>query len=183
MLCILEIVKTATHIDTVSHDIIDYKFYFFYFDQALAVDTSHCRDKNDMSIPQLPSPLTWLPASSADVLHGRQALPRAQVDLERAAKQLEQDLEARLCDCLVVAALAQLVADEGVLRPRELVPAEDDAGGAHLGADQVAAGVGHVRVLDAEDHGHLAPERAQVVDRVLGAGGPGRGGVGRGVRA
>ena len=110
------------------------------------------------------------------MLHGRQALARTEVDLEGTAEQLEQDLEAGLGNGWVVAALAQLVADESVLSPRELMPAEDDAGFAHLGADEVAPGVGHVRVLDAEDHGHLAFEFGEEVDSMVGVGwGGGRG--------
>ena len=112
-----------------------------------------------------------LAANSADVLHGWQALTRPEVYLERAPEQLEQDLEASLGDGRVVAALAQLVADKGVLRPGELMPAEDDAGFAHLGADEVAARVGHVGILDPEDHGHLALEPGEEVDRVVGVGG------------
>lgn len=106
----------------------------------------------------------------ADVLNllGRAVLG-AQVGLERAAKQLEQDLEADLCDGRVVAALAELVADEGVLGPGELVEAEDGAGLAQLEPDQVAPGIGYVRVLETEDHGHLALELAQLVDRVIAA--------------
>lgn len=112
----------------------------------------------------------------------------AQVRLEHAPEQLEQDLEADLCDGRVVAALAQLVADEGVLGPGELVKAEDDAGLAQLGPDQVTSGVGHVRVLDAEDHGHLAAaafgQPREPVERVGGVwGGRRAGGVWARMRA
>lgn len=91
----------------------------------------------------------------------------AKIDLEGAAKQLQQDLEAGLGDGRIVAALAELVADEGVLGPGELVEAEDDAGLAKLGADQVAAGVGHVGVLEPEDQRHLALEVAEEVNGVF----------------
>lgn len=109
----------------------------------------------------------------------RLAVVRAQVRLEHAPEELQEDLEARLGDGRVVAALAQLVADEGVLRPRELVEAEDDAGLAELQPDQVPPGVRHVRVLDAEDHGHLALEPGQQIERVGAPGGRLGAGVGR----
>jgi hypothetical protein len=71
-----------------------------------------------------------------------------------------------------------------VLRPRKLVEAEGDARLAHLEADQVAPGVGHVRVLDAEDEGCLPADARELVERVGAAvGGSGRRGVGRRVRA
>lgn len=94
----------------------------------------------------------------------------AQVDLEGPAEQLEQDLEARLGDGGVVPALAQLVADEGVLGPGELVEVEDHARLPQLGADEVAAGVVDVGVLDAEDHRDLALEPGEEVQGVVAAG-------------
>lgn len=104
------------------------------------------------------------------MLRGRNGpVPGSKVRLENPAEELKQDLEADLCDGRVVAALAQLVPDEGVLRPGELVKAEDDARVAQLGADEVAPGVGHVGVLDAEDQGHLAAQLLEVVERVRGA--------------
>ena len=112
------------------------------------------------------------------------ANPLPQLGPQHPPKQLQQHLEARLGDGGVVAALAQLVADEGVLRPRELVEAEDGARGAQLGADQVAPGVGHVRVLEPEDQGRLAAELGEEVQRVRARGGGSvRGGVGRRVGA
>lgn len=39
---------------------------------------------------------------------------RAQIQLKRASKQLEQDLKADLCDGWIIAALGQLVANESV---------------------------------------------------------------------
>lgn len=118
------------------------------------------------------------PSHLADVLDllGR-SVPRAEVDLEGAAEQLEQDLEAGLGDGRVVAALAELVADEGVLGPGELVEVEHGARGAQLGADQVPPRVADVRVLDAEDQRHFALELVQLVQRV----GAARGRLGRGV--
>jgi hypothetical protein len=58
------------------------------------------------------------------------ALLLPKLGAQDAPKDLEQDLEAGLGDGRVVAALAELVADEGVLGPGELVPAEGGAGGA-----------------------------------------------------
>jgi hypothetical protein len=97
----------------------------------------------------------------------------AQVRLQHPPKDLEQDLETGLGDGGVVAALAQLVTDEGVLRPRELVPAEDGAGLAQLAPDQVPAPVRHVRVEQAEEEGELGGrvlrgrEAREEVERVL----------------
>jgi hypothetical protein len=50
-------------------------------------------------------------------------------------------------------------------------------------ADQVAPGVGHVRVLEPEDERHLAADLAEEVDGVVAVLGRGRGRVGRGVGA
>lgn len=97
------------------------------------------------------------------------SIPGAQVRLERPAEQLRQDFEADLGDGGVVAALGQLVADEGVLRPRELVEAEDGARLAQLVPDQVPPLVRDVRVLEAEDHRHLALDLPQPVERVVAA--------------
>ncbi len=107
----------------------------------------------------------------AVVLDSSYAALDAQIRLEHPPKDLQQHLEAHLGHGRVVAALAQLVADKGVLRPRKLVEARDDAGRAHLGADEVAPGVGHVRVLDAKDHGGLALELVELVQRVDAVGG------------
>lgn len=94
----------------------------------------------------------------------------AQVRLERAPEQLEQDLKADLGDGWVVAALTELVADEGVLRPGELVEAEHDTVLAQLLPDQVPACVGHVCVFDAENQGRLGLGLVQEVDGVVAVG-------------
>ena len=93
----------------------------------------------------------------------------AQVRLERAAEELDQDLEADLGVSRVVAALAELVADEGVLGPSELVEVEHRARRAQLLPNQVPTLVRHVRVLDSEDHRHLGLDLSQSVDRVVAA--------------
>ena len=104
---------------------------------------------------------------SANVFHlVRAAVRLAELGSEHAAKQLEENLEAGLTDGRVVAAFAELVADEGVLGPGELVEAKSCAGLAHLEPNQVAPGVGHVRVLDPEDERYLAPDARQKVERV-----------------
>lgn len=94
----------------------------------------------------------------------------AQVNLERPLEHLEQDLEASLSDGGVVPALAELVTDEGVLGPGELVPAEGHTRLPQLGADEIPAGVVDVSVLDAEDQGDLTLELAEEVDGVVAAG-------------
>jgi hypothetical protein len=106
------------------------------------------------------------------------AILDAQVRLEGTAKELEQNLEADLCDGWVITALAELVADEGVLGPGELVEAGDDAGLAQLSANEVAARVGHVSVFDAEDEGNLSLELAEEVEGVVAVRGRVGGGVG-----
>lgn len=100
-----------------------------------------------------------------DLLRG--GIARSQVRLEDSPEQLEQHLEAYLGDRRVVAPLAELVADEGVLRPRELVEVEHGARRPQLLPDQVAPGVGDVRVLDAEDHGHFSFDLPELIDRVV----------------
>lgn len=111
------------------------------------------------------------------------SLPRPQIRLEHPPKHLQQHLKAHLCHRRVVSSLAQLVADKRVLRPRKLVKARHHAGLAHLGANQIPARVGDVRVLDAENHGHLALEAGKVVERVRAGGGRLGGGVGAAVGA
>lgn len=107
----------------------------------------------------------------------------AQVRLEHAAKQLQQDLKADLGDGGIVSALAQLIADKRVLRPRKLMPASDDASLAHLGADQVPSGIGYVGILDAKDHGDFALELAKLVQSMDAVGGSIGGRVGTRVGA
>jgi hypothetical protein len=113
------------------------------------------------------------------------AILDAQVRLEGTAKELEQNLEADLCDGWVITALAELVADEGVLGPGEFVEASGNAGGTELGADKITAGVRDVGVLDAENHGNFSvAEVGEAVESVLAVrrGRVGRS-VGRGVGA
>ncbi len=107
-------------------------------------------------------------------------LPLSQLGLQHAPKHLKQHLETGLADGRVVAALAQLVADEGVLCPGELVETKHHAGLAQLEADEVAAGVGHVGVAQAEDEGRLAADPRELVDRVGAVGRGGRRGRVRG---
>lgn len=127
---------------------------------------------------------SFVATPSTDVLGwGNVAVPGPQVSLEHPAKELEEHLEADLCDGRVVAALGELVADEGVLGPGELVEAGGDAGLAELGADEIATGVGDVGVLDAKDHGDLALEPVEEVEGVVAAGRSSRRGVGGFIRA
>jgi hypothetical protein len=120
------------------------------------------------------------------MLRGRdRAILGAQVRLESTAKKLKQNLEANLCDGWIIAALAELVADEGVLGPGEFVEASGNAGGTELGADEITAGVRDVSVFDAENHGNLSvAEVGEAVESVLAVrrGRVGRG-IGRGVGA
>jgi hypothetical protein len=78
-----------------------------------------------------------------------------QLCLEQPSKDLKQDLKTSLGDGRIIPPFAQLVADEGVLRPCELVPAEGHAGLAQFQSDQVAAPVRHVRVQHSEDEREL----------------------------
>ena len=95
------------------------------------------------------------------------AICRPEVCLENPPKQLEKDLEANFGNGRVITPLAQLIADEGVLRPGKLVEAKDDPRVTKFLSDEIAAGVGDVRVLDAEDHCHFAPELGEQIDRVV----------------
>lgn len=146
---------------------------------------NHIRTSTSSQGVNLPSTNTTPrnPDRSADVLQLLTIIhPWPQLRLEHPPEQLEQDLEAGFGDGRVVAPLAQLVADESVLGPGELVPAEDAARGPQRGADQVPPGVGDVGVADAEDEGGFGPEEGEVVERVRGGSGGGGWGRGGGVR-
>jgi hypothetical protein len=52
------------------------------------------------------------------------AIPRPEVDLQGASKQLQQNLETHLRDRGIVPPLTQLISNERMLRPRDLVPAK-----------------------------------------------------------
>ena len=108
-------------------------------------------------------------------------IPLADLGLQHPPEELQEDLEAHLRDDGVIAPLAQLVPDEGVLGPGELVEGVHDAGLAELEADEVAAGVRDVGVLHAEEHGDLGADVVEVVEGVRRGRGPrgrGVGGVG-----
>jgi hypothetical protein len=77
--------------------------------------------------------------------------PRPKVRPQHAPEQLGQHCEADARDGGVVAPFTQLVADEGVLRPRRLVEREDNARLVQRLADEVAARGRHVVVHFAED--------------------------------
>jgi len=91
----------------------------------------------------------------------------AQVALEAAVEALDQQGPADARDGGVVAALAQLVADEGVLGAGDLIEGKLDAGVVQRLADQVAPCGGHVRVGLAEDHGQLALDVAGAREAVV----------------
>lgn len=105
-------------------------------------------------------------------------VPRPQINLQRPPKQLQQHLEARLRNRGIIPPLAELIPDKRVLRPRELVPREHDPSVPQLLPDQVAAGVGHVRVLNAEEQRDLAFKLRKEVERVRAVGGRRGGRVG-----
>lgn len=75
----------------------------------------------------------------------------AEVGAQGAVEELEQHLEADAGESGVVAALGQLVADEGVLGPGMLVEGEGHAGIVQRLADQVTARRRDVSVTLAED--------------------------------
>jgi hypothetical protein len=81
------------------------------------------------------------------------ALPRSEITIQRPAKQFQQDLEADACQSRIIAAFAQLVANESVLSPRHLVEAEGRACVVEGLADEVAALGWDVVVSFAEDLG------------------------------
>lgn len=58
----------------------------------------------------------------------RSAVFASEINLQRPSKQLQQHLKTRLGNRRIVAPLAQLVPDERMLRPGELMEAKDDAG-------------------------------------------------------
>lgn len=79
------------------------------------------------------------------------ALPGTEIGAQRAVEQLEQHLEADAGNGGVVAALGQLVADEGMLGPGHLVKVEGDAVVVQRLPDQVTASGRDVGVALAED--------------------------------
>lgn len=104
---------------------------------------------------------------------------RPQIRLKHSSEKLQQNLKADLCHGRVIPALAELVPNEGVLRPGELMEAGNDASFAHGLADEVAALGGDVGVLDAEDHGALGVgEGVEEGDGRFGGGGWGAKGGG-----
>lgn len=109
------------------------------------------------------------------------AVPRPQIRLERAVEQLQQDLEANLCDMRIVPSLAELITDKGMLRVGKLMETEGCVGGTQLGPNEISSSVWDVRVLDAEDHGDLGGAQAREEVERVGAVRGGR--VGGGVRA
>lgn len=104
---------------------------------------------------------------------------RPQIRLKHSGEQLQQNFEADLCHGGVIPALAELISDEGVLRPGELVEAGNDVRVAHGLADEIAALGGDVGVLDAEYHGALGVgEGGEEGDGRVGGGGRGAKGGG-----
>jgi hypothetical protein len=78
-------------------------------------------------------------------------LPFSELRLQHASEKLQENLKACLGDSWVIAALGQLIADEGVLSPGELVPAEAGPGLTELSTDQITARIGDVGVTDTKD--------------------------------
>lgn len=105
--------------------------------------------------------------------------------LQDPPEDLKEDFKAGLCHGGVVAALAELVTDERVLSPGELMPAKGGAGSAQGSTDDVAPGVRDVRIPDAEDEGCLTAQVAEAVKRMrrVASGGGGRREVRPGMRA
>ena len=99
------------------------------------------------------NPGIYLP-NLTNMLHRlRPPVARAQIRPQRPPKQLQQHLETELGEKRIVAAFAQLVPDEGVLRVRGLVEGETDAVLVQGAADQIPAGGRDVGVFFAEDLG------------------------------
>lgn len=102
--------------------------------------------------PHVEPILLWPFSILAHVLRlGDVAHAGAEVGAQGAIEELEQHLEADAGESGVVAALGQLVADEGVLGPGMLVEREGHAGIVQRLADQVAARRRDVGVTLAED--------------------------------
>lgn len=108
----------------------------------------------------------------------------AQINLEGPSKQLEQHLKARLGDGGIVTPLGQLIPNEGMLRPGELVKRKHHTGVAEFLPYQITARVVDMGVFDAKDEADFAFELGEAVDGVDRVRGGGvRGGVGCGVGA
>jgi hypothetical protein len=102
----------------------------------------------------------------------------SQIGLEDTTKEFQQDLEADLGNGRIVATLAELVPDESMLRPGELVEASNDTSLTELSTNKIAASVGDMSILDAKDHGNLSLELMEKVQSVIAVRRGGRGSVG-----
>lgn len=90
--------------------------------------------------------------TSTNILHlAPIPLPRPQISTQRPPKHLKQDLEADPSERRVIAPFAQLVADESMLCPRQLVERESHVGVHKRLADGVATGGRDMVVAFAED--------------------------------
>lgn len=88
----------------------------------------------------------------------RPPFPFSQIRLENPPKYFEQDLKTSLRDGGIVAAFAQFIAYERVLRPGKFMETENYTRLAQLLADEIPSLIGNMRVLESEQERKLALE-------------------------
>src|SRR6478609_1312108 len=86
------------------------------------------------------------------------AILGSQVCLQNTTKEFKQDLEADLGNGRIVATLAELVTNKGVLSPGKLVEASYNTSFAELGTNEVPASVRDMCILDSENHSNFTLE-------------------------
>ena len=105
---------------------------------------------------------------SADILNlPISTFSRPEITTERPPKQLQQHLEANASNARVISALTQLIPDERMLSPGNLVEAERSTRIVQRLPDQIAAFWRDVVVTLAEDHDELAVDVLDPLETVV----------------
>lgn len=105
---------------------------------------------------------------STNMLHLlRTTILHPQIRLQRPPKQLQQNLKTDLRNSRIIPPLTKFIPNKSMLSPRKLVKAKHHTRIPEFLPNQVPPLIRDVRILDAEDHGHLALDLAQPVQRVV----------------